>query len=258
MSDVREREVLFNPKVSHKTEWISIRSFDVERSPWHILYIYIHPTQQIVWLYYTYASLYNFSFVKRLFIFIFIYLLEMSTNTQRQMIARALATWTKEIIHKVWYICLHVPWWILHASARIRQSAWTSIVYSCVRPRAAFLSFCENDQRRRCDPPATFRENTTFRGTLRVDRISPVIYSMRVGDVSPSFVVILLAVSWHGGARDESKTRVERGLKRGKGTRTGECHGARRFSGTINIIYFRLWEIRTREICLVHGNTRII
>lgn len=46
------------------------------------------------------------------------------------------------------------------------------------------------------------------RSGSRVDRIPPVIYSMRVGDVSPSFVVIL-AVSCHEGVRDEGEIRVK-------------------------------------------------
>lgn len=46
---------------------------------------------------------------------------------------------------------------------------------------------------------------------------------MRVRDAPASFVVIL-TVSRYGGTRDEGETRVERGLKRGKGPRLPTLH----------------------------------
>lgn len=76
------------------------------------------------------------------------------------------------------------------------------------------------------------RERTTlqssdFSGGIRcsgsrVDRISLVIYSTRVGDVSPSFAVILAVPPYHEDTRHEDKAGMKRGLKRGKEIRTGE------------------------------------
>lgn len=95
------------------------------------------------------------------------------------------------------------------ASPRIRQSDLPSALFIRAAGRVAFPCLRSG---RRCNPP-------TFRGIRRVcgsgvDRISPVIYSTRVGDVPASSVVIRV-VRRHSGC--QGKTRVERALKRGRG-----------------------------------------
>lgn len=67
-----------------------------------------------------------------------------------------------------------------------------------------------------------------WRSGSRVGRISPVIYSMRVRDAPASFAVILTVPRGiYAGTRDEGETRLERGLKRGKGPRTALLWGRR-------------------------------
>lgn len=148
---------------------------------------------------------------------------------------------------------IRLCWWISHRCARHREFIkaihYPLFIRVAISARRFHLCAKTTD--------AAIRQKT-FRGIprsgSRVGQISPVIYSMRVGDVSPSFMVIL-AVLCHGGIRDEGKTRVERGLKRGKGTLDWRTL---RYGGTINIIYFRPKDIYTREICLLRTNIQIV
>lgn len=129
-------------------------------------------------------------------------------------------------------MCLHVLRWQMSrrqfatSSPPVRglvKGDLPSIVYPVKhrrsRPLARLFYLCERICGDTWKPPS-------LRGTGRVPGqestgFLSVIYSMRVRDVSPSFAVILAVpcpteVPY---TRDEGKTMVERGLKRGKGTR---------------------------------------
>lgn len=162
-----------------------------------------------------------------LFIFIFIHLFRMWLygNWTRCQVDSCGARGgdqrtTKGVKSQSMFACLHVGTGEFRTSPRITANSSKRFNIRCLsaRPTACgFSVFLRKRPTRRSTRSTDFSRGYDAPSGERVDRISPVIYSMRVGDVSPSFVVIL-AVPRHGGGRDEGETRVERGLKHGKGT----------------------------------------
>lgn len=101
------------------------------------------------------------------------------------------------------------------APPRIRQSDLPSIVYPSIATgnRRIFLSL-----RKRANDIATQRLLRGIRCSgSRVDRISLVIYSMRVGGISPSFAVILAAPlpqRYSAEGKDDARVKTRKRDKR--------------------------------------------